>query len=37
MEKEEVSSLYKDSLDILDNMDEALTSLFERAKKIKSY
>lgn len=37
LEQEEVSSLYLDSLDIMNNMDEALTSLFVRAKKIKSF
>lgn len=37
MEKEEVSSLYKDSLEILGNMDESVTALFERAKKIKNF
>lgn len=37
MEKEEVSSLYKDSLEILENMDESVTALFERAKKIKNF
>lgn len=37
MEKEEISSVYKDSLEILGNMDESMNALFERAKKIKTF
>jgi len=36
LEREDNNSMYLDSLEIIGNMDECLSGLFERAKKIKS-
>lgn len=36
MEREDMNTLYTDSLEILNNMDESMNALFERAKKIKA-
>lgn len=37
IEEVEMNTLYHDSLEILQNMDESMNALFERAKKIKTY
>ena len=37
MEENKPEPLYTDSLEILDNMESVMDSLFERAKKIKSF